>query len=626
MTVFLLALSILLGTTATTAFAESGTYQSDPEKYYYSGISMFSDEREYLIFENNKAFNSAIEGAAYDIDTNTLSLTDFKHSELSLLALCMGDDFKLKITGDCALLKIKIFGENYGGGLEICGDGFLEVGYNKEITPPIAIDLNGYNCESALSFGKDVKVNLYSTVNAASISYSNHSDFDTAITFGNGKNYDYTGGKNIENEPVLFNAIKIDEFPWWMDCGYRVNRKSDPDGIYAAEKIDDNYWISRYYYLEEYDSVIYDDYTFDQICLSEEEFNNSEYSLVIENQPKTVYYTTDYNEEYNRGERIRKAISKSNPGEVFGVNFAWIDDSDDPTYYYVHHLVWNNELKIYEEDDSFSAESLTAEEFAKSDYEILKDDDGEYIYIRYLNEFTDFEDYAYRGTLTKKTSAPNEVYARTEYDDGDYGVCKLVYNEDRGYYFAEDEEIMTSEEFENAGYYIEKEDRPVEYVAEGIVELEAMQLHTDENGKEYLVSFRSNTAFEFDRNNHTEILGETFYFPKENEEIDISALIPQTKEVELNSYHYEIPDREFIYNEDETESVLAGDVNSDGKVNGLDSSILARYIASWDNYQSRIKNMNAADINGDRKVNGLDSSILARHIAGWTQYDKYFIT
>ncbi len=71
---------------------------------------------------------------------------------------------------------------------------------------------------------------------------------------------------------------------------------------------------------------------------------------------------------------------------------------------------------------------------------------------------------------------------------------------------------------------------------------------------------------------------------------------------------------------------LVGDINSDGKVNGLDSSILARYIASWDNYESKIKNMKAADINGDGNVNGLDSSILSRHMAGWTQYDKYFVT
>ena len=74
----------------------------------------------------------------------------------------------------------------------------------------------------------------------------------------------------------------------------------------------------------------------------------------------------------------------------------------------------------------------------------------------------------------------------------------------------------------------------------------------------------------------------------------------------------------------ETTPYLIGDVNSDGKVNGMDSSILKRFLAGWDNYESRIKNMKAADVNSDGKVNGLDSSILARHLAGWSQYVKYF--
>ncbi|HCA04714.1 MAG TPA: hypothetical protein DEO32_02325, partial [Ruminococcaceae bacterium] len=64
----------------------------------------------------------------------------------------------------------------------------------------------------------------------------------------------------------------------------------------------------------------------------------------------------------------------------------------------------------------------------------------------------------------------------------------------------------------------------------------------------------------------------------------------------------------------------------DGKVNGLDSSVFARYLAGWTDYEAKIVNWDAADINGDGKVNGLDSSILSRHLAGWTQYDKYFVS
>ncbi len=81
-----------------------------------------------------------------------------------------------------------------------------------------------------------------------------------------------------------------------------------------------------------------------------------------------------------------------------------------------------------------------------------------------------------------------------------------------------------------------------------------------------------------------------------------------------------------IYNKPEPASYLVGDINGDGKVNGLDSSVFARYLAGWTDYEAKIVNWDAADINGDGKVNGLDSSILSRHLAGWTQYDKYFVS
>ena len=71
-------------------------------------------------------------------------------------------------------------------------------------------------------------------------------------------------------------------------------------------------------------------------------------------------------------------------------------------------------------------------------------------------------------------------------------------------------------------------------------------------------------------------------------------------------------------------SVLIGDVNNDGVVNGADAGILNRYTSGWKGYDAKIKNMSAADINGDGTVNGADAGILARHTSGWKQYDKYF--
>ncbi|MBQ2679271.1 MAG: leucine-rich repeat protein [Firmicutes bacterium] len=67
-----------------------------------------------------------------------------------------------------------------------------------------------------------------------------------------------------------------------------------------------------------------------------------------------------------------------------------------------------------------------------------------------------------------------------------------------------------------------------------------------------------------------------------------------------------------------------GDINDDGDVTQTDKLILSRYLAKWDGYKNKIKNLDAADINGDGDVTQTDKLILSRYLAKWTGYDKYF--
>ncbi len=60
-------------------------------------------------------------------------------------------------------------------------------------------------------------------------------------------------------------------------------------------------------------------------------------------------------------------------------------------------------------------------------------------------------------------------------------------------------------------------------------------------------------------------------------------------------------------------SRLPGDINSDGKLDMKDSTVLRRYLAGWD----VTINESNADVNGDGEVNLVDSTILRRHLAGW---------
>ena len=52
--------------------------------------------------------------------------------------------------------------------------------------------------------------------------------------------------------------------------------------------------------------------------------------------------------------------------------------------------------------------------------------------------------------------------------------------------------------------------------------------------------------------------------------------------------------------------------------------ISARFLAGWEGYDAKIKNMEAADLNGNKEVDAADRMILARYLAGWTGYDQYF--
>ena len=79
-----------------------------------------------------------------------------------------------------------------------------------------------------------------------------------------------------------------------------------------------------------------------------------------------------------------------------------------------------------------------------------------------------------------------------------------------------------------------------------------------------------------------------------------------------------------VYVVTEPKTVLIGDVNNDGKVNGADAGLLNRYTSGWDGYAEKIKNMDAADINRDGKVNGADSGLLNRYTSGWENVKKYF--
>lgn len=67
------------------------------------------------------------EGVAYDAESNTLSLTDFRAPTANLTLTMMGGDFKIRLSGSCELGSIVSESKGRGGSVTLCGDGSLEL-------------------------------------------------------------------------------------------------------------------------------------------------------------------------------------------------------------------------------------------------------------------------------------------------------------------------------------------------------------------------------------------------------------------------------------------------------------------------------------------------------------------
>ena len=84
----------------------------------------------YVLYSNGGEADT-VEGAVYDKATNTITLTNYNHPEMTLATNEMGDDLKLHLVGDNHIAELVVWGFGWGGNLEITGDGSLTINENK---------------------------------------------------------------------------------------------------------------------------------------------------------------------------------------------------------------------------------------------------------------------------------------------------------------------------------------------------------------------------------------------------------------------------------------------------------------------------------------------------------------
>lgn len=405
-------------------------YAPDSKGVYFTEGSMYS------IFTQNTVQKSGLSKVSYDLATNTLTLNNTAgtpEGKLDIVANMMGDDFKIKVIGNCEAAAITLWGCGYGANLTIIGSGTLTVNKNKDFDYGIFVYSEG--TKPLITFGEAVKVNLYGKIAASAILGTDNEDITKTYVFKNGQNTNviqspYTYEKN---ESVL--AIEYTDSDW-EKTENRAYRKGDPTGIYTVSKCyrgeDETnifYNVTKYYYVPKYDAYAEDRETlkehpkcndFGELEYTPEEWEEqAEFTLrpvqpedvkSIENAETVIVYSAD-DVNFECPLYFSKITSASDPqGNYEFHRYTSYDQNDVVTFegYEISRILLDSESGKYVIDDSFESIKITEDEFKNSTewipvlkekyeelswsgyfnygkYSVMKDSDGKKYVVTYYN-------------------------------------------------------------------------------------------------------------------------------------------------------------------------------------------------------------------------------------------------
>ena len=156
----LLTLCMAVGM-AVPAFAANGPSFGDMS---YAWVQLYDSsvaepDGSYVLYSNGGEADT-VEGAVYDKATNTITLTNYNHPEMTLATNEMGDDLKLHLVGDNHIAELVVWGFGWGGNLEITGDGSLTINENKT-SQIAAIRFMAEGTQGLLKVGSNASVTAY---------------------------------------------------------------------------------------------------------------------------------------------------------------------------------------------------------------------------------------------------------------------------------------------------------------------------------------------------------------------------------------------------------------------------------------------------------------------------------
>ena len=262
---------------ATVSFIDIDKY-SNPEYHAYiwmtrvdeNGIAVDIPGTEfpetYNVLQNLEVGGNLPEGASFDLNTFTLTLTNFNHPDFVLSFRNLIDhELNIKVVGECALADVNGYSERKGLQLRFSGEGALTINDKKIFS--FGIRMTGYDMAVAqqyprIFFGEFVKLNVSGSKGAV-YSYSMQEDAqpfiaenDQALTV-NTERYAYDssiymhGYISDENLPDSNHPYEI---------GDSVLNANDPGGLYCTSYSDggDGSDVYRYVYDQTHDLKLVD--------------------------------------------------------------------------------------------------------------------------------------------------------------------------------------------------------------------------------------------------------------------------------------------------------------------------------------------------------------------------------
>lgn len=203
----LLTLCMAVGM-AVPAFAENGPSSGDMSSAW---LQLVQGETGKFLYSNSGKVDT-VEGAVYDKATNTITLTNYNHPEMTLATNEMGDDLKLHLVGDNHIAELVVWGFGWGGNLEITGDGSLTINENKT-SQTAAIRFMAEGTQGLLKVGSNASVTAYksageNTYSAAFVSttsstlpFTGNLETELALTANSG-----IEGETTERENVIYES------------------------------------------------------------------------------------------------------------------------------------------------------------------------------------------------------------------------------------------------------------------------------------------------------------------------------------------------------------------------------------------------------------------------------------